>query len=65
MERDRTLSVLQKKLREKNEEYYTLLELRESREISISKLEAEKRDREEWARAKQGDFPERESTINI
>ena len=52
MERDRTVSVLQKKLREKNEEYHTLLQQREAREASVSKLESEKRDREEWARAK-------------
>lgn len=57
MERDRTVSVLQKKLREKNEEYHALLQLRENRENSVSKLESEKRDREEWARAKQGDIP--------
>ena len=52
MERDRTVSVLQKKLREKNEEYHALLQQRETREASVSKLESEKRDREEWARAK-------------
>jgi hypothetical protein len=52
MERDRTVSVLQKKLREKNQEYHALLQQRETREASVSKLESEKRDREEWARAK-------------
>ena len=55
MERDRTLSVLQKKLREKNEEFHNLMKLRESRAKSIGRLEAEKRDREEWARSKRGD----------
>ncbi|KAL3781961.1 hypothetical protein ACHAW5_004697 [Stephanodiscus triporus] len=58
MERDQTLSVLQKKLREKNEEFHDLMRLRESRQKSISKLEAEKRDREEWARSKRGDVDE-------
>eukprot|EP00581_Thalassiosira_minuscula_P015885 CAMPEP_0183717940 /NCGR_PEP_ID=MMETSP0737-20130205/11353_1 /TAXON_ID=385413 /ORGANISM="Thalassiosira miniscula, Strain CCMP1093" /LENGTH=495 /DNA_ID=CAMNT_0025947417 /DNA_START=265 /DNA_END=1752 /DNA_ORIENTATION=+ len=53
MERDRSLSVLQKKLREKNEEYHNLMRLRESREKSIKKLEGEKRDREEWERSRQ------------
>lgn len=57
MERDRTLSVLQKKLRQKNEEYHTLLRLKEVRVTSIDKLEAEIRDREEWARVKQCDIP--------
>jgi hypothetical protein len=57
MERDRTVSVLQKKLREKNEEYHALLQQRESRQASVSKLESEKKDREEWARVKKGDIP--------
>lgn len=55
MERDRTLSVLQKKLREKNEEYHALMRLKEGREKSIQKMEDEKRDREEWERSRQGD----------
>jgi len=52
MERDRSLSVLQKKLREKNEEFHSLMRSRESRQKSIQKLEAEKRDREEWERSR-------------
>ena len=51
-ERDRSLSVLQKKLREKNEEFHNLMRLREGRQKSINKLEAEKRDREEWERSR-------------
>jgi len=58
MERDRTLSVLQKKLREKNDEFHNLMKLRESRAKSIVRLEAEKRDREEWARSRRGDVDE-------
>ena len=58
MERDRTLSILQKKLREKNEEFHNLMKLRESRAKSIGRLEAEKRDREEWARSRRGDVDE-------
>jgi len=53
MERDRSLSVLQKKLREKNEEFHNLMRLRESRDKSIRQLEGEKRDREEWERCRQ------------
>lgn len=53
MDRDRSLSVLQKKLREKNEEFHAMMRLRESRQKSISKLESEKRDREEWQRSRQ------------
>ena len=52
VERDRTLSVLQKKLREKNEEFHTLMRLRQSREKAIHNMETEKRDREEWERTK-------------
>ncbi|KAL7531126.1 hypothetical protein ACHAWF_003642 [Thalassiosira exigua] len=52
-ERDRSLSVLQKKLREKNEEYQGLARLREGRLKAIRKLEAEQRDREEWERSRQ------------
>jgi len=55
MERDRTLSVLQKKLREKNEEYHALMRLKEGREKSIQKMEDEKRDREQWEQSRQGD----------
>lgn len=51
-ERDRSLSVLQKKLREKNEEFHNLMRLKDSREKSIKKLEAEKADREEWERSR-------------
>jgi len=52
MDRDRSLSVLQKKLREKNEEFHSLMRLRETREKSVRKMEAEKRDREEWERSR-------------
>lgn len=52
MDRDRSLSVLQKKLREKNEEYHSLMRLREGRAKDVQKLEAEKRDREEWERSR-------------
>lgn len=52
MDRDRSLSVLQKKLREKNEEFHSLLRLREGREKSIQIMEAEKKDREEWERSR-------------
>ncbi|KAL7541983.1 hypothetical protein ACHAXR_011411 [Thalassiosira sp. AJA248-18] len=53
MERDRSLSVLQKKLREKNEEFHGLMRLREGKLKSVHKLEEEKRDREEWERSRQ------------
>jgi len=52
MDRDRSLSVLQKKLREKNEEFHSLMRLRETREKSVRQMEAEKRDREEWERSR-------------
>jgi len=52
MERDRTLSVLQKKLREKNGEYHTLMRLKGSRQKAIDDLQAEKADREEWEKNK-------------
>jgi hypothetical protein len=52
MERDRCLSVLQKKLREKNEEFMTLVKLKESRTKAIEKIEKERRDREEWERSR-------------
>ena len=52
MERDRTLSVLQKKLREKNGEYHTLMRLKGSRQKAIDDLQAEKADREEWKKNK-------------
>jgi len=57
VERDRTLSVLQKKLREKNDEFHTLMRLKDSREKSIHIMEAEKRDREEWERSRQEVMP--------
>ncbi|KAL7451230.1 hypothetical protein ACHAWC_003054, partial [Mediolabrus comicus] len=52
MERDRCLSVLQKKLREKNEEFMTLVKLKESRTKAIEKIEKERRDRDEWERSR-------------
>ncbi|KAL3809038.1 hypothetical protein ACHAXA_004541, partial [Cyclostephanos tholiformis] len=58
MERDRTLSVLRKKLREKNDEFHNLMRYRDGRLKAISKMEAEKRDREEWARSRRGDVDE-------
>jgi len=53
MERDRTLSVLQKKLREKNDEFHTLMRLKDTRAKSVHKMEAERKDREEWERCRQ------------
>lgn len=53
MERDRSLSVLQKKLREKNEEFHKMLRLKQTQEKTINKLEAEKKDRMEWERSRQ------------
>merc|ERR1719491_604094 len=53
VDRDRCLSVLQKKLREKNEEYHRLIRLKESRVSSIGKIEQEKCDRDEWHRSRE------------
>lgn len=53
MERDRCLSVLQKKLRDKNEEFNALMKLKESRTKAIDKIETERREREEWKRGRQ------------
>lgn len=53
MERDRCLSVLQKKLRDKNEEFNALMKLKESRTKAIDKIETERREREEWERGRQ------------
>ena len=52
-DRDATLSILQKKLREKNEEFQSLLKSKKSREAIINKLESDKRDREEWERSRE------------
>ena len=52
MERDRTLSVLQKKLREKNDEFHKMMRLKGSRQKAIVDLQAEKADREEWEKNK-------------
>jgi hypothetical protein len=52
-DRDATLSILQKKLREKNEEFQTLLKSKKSREETINKLESVRRDREEWERSRE------------
>ena len=52
MERDRCLSVLQKKLHEKNEEFKSLVKLKESRTKAIEKIEKERKDREEWERGR-------------
>ena len=54
MERDRCLSVLQKKLREKNEEFNALMKLKESRTQEIEKIETERREREEWEQVRLG-----------
>eukprot|EP00984_Skeletonema_dohrnii_P018516 scaffold8671_cov112-Skeletonema_dohrnii-CCMP3373.AAC.3 len=53
MERDRCLSVLQKKLRDKNEEFNALMKLKESRTKAIDNIETERREREEWKRGRQ------------
>ena len=53
MDRDQCLSVLQKKLRDKNEEFNALMKLKESRTKAIQKIETERRDREEWERGRQ------------
>lgn len=55
-ERDRCLSVLQKKLREKNEEFHSLVQLRENHEKSIKELEIEKQDREQWEMSRREEF---------
>lgn len=47
-DRDKSLAVLQKKLREKNEEFHNLVQLRGNRTKSINKIESEKCLREEW-----------------
>jgi hypothetical protein len=57
MERDRCLSVLQKKLRDKNEEFNALMKLKESRTKEINKIEMERREREEWKRGRQEIIP--------
>ena len=56
-DRDATLSILQKKLREKNEEFQTLLKSKKSREQTIDKLESVRRDREEWERSREDGVP--------
>lgn len=55
-ERDRCLSVLQKKLREKNEEFHNLVQLRENHEKAIKELETEKQDREQWEMSRREEF---------
>ncbi len=52
-DRDATLSILQRKLREKNEEFQSLLKSKKSREATINKLESVKRDREEWEQSRE------------
>jgi len=56
-DRDATLSILQKKLREKNEEFQTLLKSKKSREQTIDKLESVRRDRDEWERSREDGIP--------
>jgi len=53
LDRDRCLSVLQKKLRDKNEEFNALMKLKENRTKAINKIETERREREEWKRGRQ------------
>ena len=53
MERDRSLTLLQKKLRDKNEEYTALMKLKQRRTMAIKKIEVETREREEWERGRQ------------
>jgi len=53
MDRDRCLSVLQKKLRDKNEEFNALMKLKENRTKAIDKIEMDRREREEWKRGRQ------------
>lgn len=53
MDRDRCLSVLQKKLRDKNEEFNALMKLKENRTKAIDKIETDRREREEWKRGRQ------------
>ncbi len=53
LDRDRCLSVLQKKLRNKNEEFNALMKQKENRAKAINKIETERREREEWKRGRQ------------
>lgn len=53
IDRDRSLNVMQKKLREKNDEFHALMRLKEQRTKNIREMEREKRDREEWERSRQ------------
>ncbi|EJK50043.1 hypothetical protein THAOC_31026 [Thalassiosira oceanica] len=48
IDRDKCLSVLQKKLREKNEEYHQLMRLKEGRQEELHKVEQDRLDRENW-----------------
>ena len=52
IDRDRCLSVLQKKLREKNEEYHQLMRLKEGRKEELRKIEQDRADRESWKNSK-------------
>ncbi|KAL3799145.1 hypothetical protein HJC23_002273 [Cyclotella cryptica] len=56
-ERDRTISVLRAKLFEKNDEYATLMKIKEKRQAEVRKLEDEKRDREMWQRSREDIMP--------
>ncbi|KAL7491657.1 hypothetical protein ACHAWT_000966 [Skeletonema menzelii] len=53
MDRDQCLSVLQRKLRDKNEEFNALMRLKESRTKAIQKIVTERTEREEWERGRQ------------
>lgn len=56
-ERDRTISLLRAKLFEKNDEYVTLMKIKEKRQAEVRKLEDEKRDREMWQRSREDIMP--------
>ena len=53
-ERDRTISLLRAKLFEKNDEYAALMRAKEQRASEVKKLDDEKRDREMWAKSREG-----------
>jgi hypothetical protein len=56
-ERDRTISLLRAKLFEKNDEYVTLMKIKEKRQAEVRNLEDEKKDREMWQRSREDIMP--------
>ena len=54
LERDRTLSLIRTKLRAKNDEYMSLMRLKEHREREVAKLSSEKKERDDWKRSREG-----------